>query len=121
MHVVQHNTQYMKLLARQDYSTIYYTQNNSRTCKIMYATEILTLLCLYLRLWSMGSGERPEMQGTSVESVKHGGEGKAMFSQVRSPTVGLWCDIMYERNSLPGYIAVHLFYCVSRHFCKIFL
>ena len=45
---------------------VYYAQNNSCVCEIMRANEILTLRCLYLRLWSVGSGERPKMQGTSV-------------------------------------------------------
>ena len=37
----------------------------------MLANEILTLLCLYLRLWSVGSGERPKMQGTSIAWTVH--------------------------------------------------
>ena len=45
----------------QGYSTVYYAQNNSRACEIMLANGILTLLCLYLRLWSVGSGEKPKM------------------------------------------------------------
>ena len=65
-HVVQRNTQNAKLLVRRGYSTVYYAQNNPRSCEIILANEILTLLCLYLRLWSVGSSERPKMQGTSV-------------------------------------------------------
>ena len=57
-------------LARRDNSTVYYAQNNSRACEIMLANEILTLLWLYLRLWSMGSGKRPKMQGTSVIQIQ---------------------------------------------------
>ena len=37
--------------------TVYYAQNNSRACEITLANEILTLLCLYLRLWSVVSGK----------------------------------------------------------------
>ena len=61
-----HNTQYMKLLVRQGYSAIYDAQNNSLTYEFRVANEKLSLLCLYLHLWSVGSGERSKMQGTSV-------------------------------------------------------
>ena len=50
----------------RSYSTVYYAQNNSSTYEIMLANETLTFVCLYLRLWSVGSGERPKMQGNSV-------------------------------------------------------
>ena len=66
MRVAQHNAQYTKLLVRQGYSTVYYAQNNSCAYKIMLANEIQTLLCLYLHLWSVESGERPKMQGTNI-------------------------------------------------------
>ena len=67
--VAQHNAQYAKLLLRRGNSTVYFAQNNIRPCEIMLANKILTLLCLYLRLWSVGSGERPKMQGTSVSPL----------------------------------------------------
>ena len=57
--VAQHNAQ---LLPRRGCSTVYHAQNNSRAYEIMLANEILTLLCQYLRLWSVGSGERPKMR-----------------------------------------------------------
>ena len=44
----------------------------------MLANEILTFLGLYLHLQSVGRGERPEMQGTSVEACSPG----AIFNEV---------------------------------------
>ena len=61
--VAQHNAQYATLSQRQVYSTVYYIQNNSRVYEIMLANEILALLRLFLCLWSVGSDERPKMQG----------------------------------------------------------
>ena len=72
MRVAQHNAQYAKLLVHRGYRTIYYAQKNSRAYEIILANEILTLLCLNLHLWSVGSGERPEMQGPSIP-VEGGG------------------------------------------------
>ena len=69
MRMAQHNAQYLKLLPCRGYSTVYHAQNNSCAYEIMLANEILTLLCLYLRLWSVGSSERPKMQGTSVTDL----------------------------------------------------
>ena len=85
--------QYTKLLLRRGYSTVYYARNNSCACEIILANEILTLLCLYLHLWSVGSGERPKMQGTSVFSTKFsypdaggGGESLIYHCMLSSPT-----------------------------------
>ena len=64
--VAQHNAQYAKLLPRRGYSTVYYAQKNCRACEIMLAREILTLFCLYMLFWSVGSVERSKMQGISV-------------------------------------------------------
>ena len=47
------------------------TQNNSYAYEIMLANKMLTLPCLYLHFWSVGSGERPKIQGTSVSSIRH--------------------------------------------------
>ena len=72
MREAQLNAQYAKSLVHRGYRTVYYAQKNSRAYEIILANEILTLLCLNLHLWSVGSGERPEMQGPSI-SVEGGG------------------------------------------------
>ena len=64
-HVTQYNTLHTKLLMCWGYSMINYAQNNSRIYEIMLANEILTLLCLYLRLWSVGSSKRPKLHNCS--------------------------------------------------------
>ena len=67
--MAQHRAQYAQLSVGQGDSTLS-AHNNSPCLQNVLANEILTLLCLYLRLWSVGSGERPKMQGSSVQRCK---------------------------------------------------
>ena len=65
--MAQHNAQYAKLwYVKVILLLLRYAPNNSYAYKITLANRIPTLICLYLSLWSEGSGERPKIQKTSI-------------------------------------------------------
>ena len=93
--VAQHKVQYAKLLPHQGYSTVYYAENNSRACKIMLVNVLLTLLCLYLHLWSVESGEIPKMQGTSVALTR---------VTLKIAAGALWVDTESENSDMTSQV-----------------